>query len=213
MHDGAMTAAYRAVTFDLLSALVDSRSLFETVAGDGAAGGRWREAQLRLVAASGNYRPFEQIVTEAAREAGVGAALAGQLLAQWGQIQPYPDSSTVLTRLSGSGLTLLILTNSSQRLAELVAAKLPIRWHAVVSAEAAGAYKPDPRAYAAGCRAAGSAAAEILFVPGSAQDLRGATQAGHPTYWVNRRSLPAPPGVHPIAIEPALDGLPRLLGL
>jgi len=203
---------YRAVTFDLLSALVDSRSLFERVAGDRGVGGRWRDAQLRLATGSGAYRPFEQIVEEAAEEAGVADGLAQRLVARWGDIQPYPDTSA-LTHLAAAGLKLLILTNCAQRLAELVAAKLPIRWHAVVSAEAAGAYKPDPRAYAAGAQAAGLPAGEILFVPGRAQDLAGATRAGHPAYWVNRGQQALPSDLHPLAVEPTLDALPGLVGV
>ncbi len=208
-----MALRFPAVAFDLLSALVDSRALFEAVAGDPEHGGRWREAQLRLVARSETYRPFEQIIADAAKEADVALPQAAQLLAQWSELTPYADVTAPLQVLAQSGLRMVIVTNCSQRLAEVAAGRLPVRWHAVVSAEAAGFYKPDIRAYQAGCRAAGHPMSEVLFVPGSAQDLAGAERAGHQTYWVNRRHLPAPPDTQPLAVEPTLRRLPEVLGL
>jgi hypothetical protein len=44
----AVTACYDAVLFDLLTALLDSWTLWNSVAGDGAVGARWRGEYLRL---------------------------------------------------------------------------------------------------------------------------------------------------------------------
>ena len=105
-----------------------------------------------------------------------------------------------------------LVTNCSQRLAELAAAHVGVPWDAVVSAEAAGWYKPDPRPYQAGCRALGVEPGAALFVAGSPHDVPGAAGAGLPVLWVNRRGLPAPAGAHPIATVPTLDGLVEYLG-
>ena len=208
-----MGLRFRAVTFDLLTALLDSWSLWDEVAGNTGAGSRWREAQLRLVAGSGPYRPFEQIVAEAAREVGIEQAMVKRLLDRWSELKPYADVSPVLKRLREADLKMLILTNCSHRLAQLAAANLLVGWDGVVSAEQAGFYKPHPGAYEAGQRAAGHPAAEVLFVPGSPTDLTGAEKAGHGTYWVNRRQVPLPLGTYPIAIERTLDALPKVIGL
>ncbi len=208
-----MAPRFRAVTFDLLTALLDSWSLWGEVAGDAELGSRWREAQLRLVARSGAYRPFETIVAEAAQEVGIQEDCVQQLLDRWDELRPHPDVAAVLSRLRQADLKLLVLTNCSQRLAQIAARNVPVRWDTVISAEQAGYYKPDPTAYEAGCRAAGERPDQILFVPGSPTDLVGAEKAGHRAYWVNRRGVPLPSGTHPLAVEPTLEALPRVLGL
>jgi hypothetical protein len=56
----------RAIIFDLLTALLDSWALWGDVAGDDELGARWRRTSLELVYASGAYRPYRDIVAEAA---------------------------------------------------------------------------------------------------------------------------------------------------
>lgn len=204
---------FHTVAFDLLTALIDSWSLWEAVAGDAGAGRRWREASLRLVTSSGAYRDYEAIVAEAAVETGISPDRSRELIERWATLTPYPDSTPVLRTLHDAGFALVVVTNTSQRLAELAAARLEIPWAAVTSAEKAGHYKPDPRAYRAGAEAAGGAPGSVLFVAGSAHDVTGAAAAGLPVYWANRRRLPVPTGAHPIADEPDLRALPELLGV
>src|SRR5262245_6489395 len=60
-----------AVLFDLLTALLDSWSLWNAAAGSPAAGRAWRGEYLRLTYGCGDYRPYETLVREAARTAGV----------------------------------------------------------------------------------------------------------------------------------------------
>lgn len=201
-----MPERYRAVCLDLLTALLDSWSLWESVAGDAGLGRRWREASLRLVTQSGAYRPYEPVVSEAAREAGLPEERAAELLRRWPELEPYPDVAPALRPLAGR-LPLVVVTNTSQRLAVVAAARIGVPFTAIVSAETAGVYKPDPRAYQAGAEAAGGRPEEILFVAGSAHDVTGAGGAGHPVYWVNRRGLPVPEGGAPLAVEASLERL------
>ena len=49
---------YRAVIFDLLTALLDSWTLWNAVAGNEATGLRWRREYLRLTYGAGRYRPY-----------------------------------------------------------------------------------------------------------------------------------------------------------
>ena len=181
---------YRAVCCDLLTALLDSWTLWQSTAGSADAGTRWRQTSLRMVTASGRYRAYEPIVAEAAREVGLDEIVASRLLMRWGTLTPYPDVKPALERL---GLPIVILTNTSQVLAEQAAANLGMPLLAVVSAETAGWYKPDRRAYESGWRVAGARdARECLFIAGSPHDAAGATSAGHDVFWVNRRDAALP---------------------
>jgi 2-haloacid dehalogenase len=71
---------YDAVLFDLFSALLDSQPLWREVAGSDAAGARWREECSRLAYSAGTYRPFPELIAEAAQLAGVPPARAPDLL-------------------------------------------------------------------------------------------------------------------------------------
>jgi hypothetical protein len=65
-----MVRRYQAVLFDLVTALVDSWSLWNRVAGNADDGTRWRAAYLRNTYGAGAYRPYATLVAEAAEEAG-----------------------------------------------------------------------------------------------------------------------------------------------
>src|SRR5205085_96699 len=98
-----------------------------------------------------------------------------------GELRPWPEAPAVLRLLHGRRLA--IVTNCSQRLAELAAARTGGVFEQVVSAERAGVYKPDPRPYRFAAAALGLPPERILFVAGSAHDVPGATRAGMPVYW------------------------------
>jgi 2-haloacid dehalogenase len=63
----SLAPSYDAVLFDLFSALLDSQPLWREVAGDEAAGARWREESSRLAFSAGRYRPFVETVESPAR--------------------------------------------------------------------------------------------------------------------------------------------------
>lgn len=201
-----------AVAFDLLTALVDSWALWEDVAGDAALGRRWRQTSLRLVTAAGSYQPYDEMVRDAAREVGVPVEQADALLARWSAIRPWPETPGVLAQLARRRLA--IVTNCSQRLADIAAAATGGRFEVVMSAEQAGVYKIDPRAYRAALDALGLAPERVLFVAGSAHDVPGAGRVGMPVYWSNRQGLPVPEGAPPPLVNaPNLSQLPALLGI
>ncbi|HVJ56162.1 MAG TPA: HAD-IA family hydrolase [Aliidongia sp.] len=206
---------FRAVLFDLLTALMDSWSLWIDVAGEADLGRAWRRESLRRVTTAGSYRPYEDIVAEAAVAIGVSPAKSGELLERWaaGALQPWPEAPAVLARLAAAGWVTGVVTNCSQRLAEAAAAATGLAFHEIVSAERAGVYKTDPRAYRAGLHAIDDPdPSEVLFVAGSAHDVPGAGAVGMPVYWSNRfADLVAPGAPPPLANEPNLLGLPGLL--
>ena len=203
-----MPLRYRAVLCDLLTALVDSWALFGEVAGDRERGARWREEQLRLVTSSGTYRPFEEIVAEAAVASGIPAERATELLRRYAQVPVFPDVAPALQAARAAGAKLAVVTNCSQAVAETVAGGVGVSWDAIVSAERVGCYKPDPRMYRAGCAAVGIEPSQGLFVAGSPHDVPGAAAVGLAVVWANRRRAPPQPGgPAPLAEIAELTGL------
>jgi len=191
----ASSPQFEAVAFDLLTALLDSWTLYTRVAGSEALGRTWRLASLRRVTAQGSYRPYEDILADAAADAGVPPAKRDELVSRWGELLPWAEAPAVLQELSGRRLA--VVTNCSQRLAELAAAATGGRFDLVMSAERAGAYKTDPRAYQAALDALRLPAERVLFVAGSAHDVPGASRVGMRVYWSNRQRLPVPDGSPP----------------
>lgn len=206
---------FEAVAFDLLTALMDSWSLWIETAGDDKLGRLWRRASLRLVTTAGIYRPYEDIVAEATKEVGLPNRSATQLIEGWagGKLRPWPETAAVLAKLRELGWRTAVVTNCSQRLAEAAAAATGHRFDEIVSAERAGIYKVEPGAYRAGLAALGQDdPSRVLFVAGSAHDVPGAGAVGMPVYWSNRFDDPVPQGAPaPLMNETNLLALPRLL--
>jgi 2-haloalkanoic acid dehalogenase type II len=187
-----MTGQYDAVLFDLLSALLDSWSLWENVAGSKTAGQRWRLAYLRRTYAAGAYRPYQTLVADAAVEAGLGRHLADNLAARYGELRAWPCVSRALAPLVAEGLPLGIVTNCSDALGRIAATRVPAPFAVVVTAERAGFYKPDPHPYRLALTELGVSAERCLFVAGSAYDLLGASRVGLPVWWHNRIGMTQP---------------------
>jgi 2-haloalkanoic acid dehalogenase type II len=202
------------VLFDLLTALLDSWSLWNAVAGDADRGRRWRAEYLRITYATGAYRPYEDLVAEAAEAAGLDRRLAVALDERYDQLQPWPDVVPVLRRLSAGGLRLGIVTNCSRRLGRIAVGRIDATFDCVVTAEDAGCYKPDPRIYRRALDELAVTPARCLFVAGSAYDLFGTAQVGLATYWHDRIGMAAPADLPPALMhERTLAGLPGCLGI
>jgi len=197
----------RAVLFDLLTALLDSWTLWNAVAGSEAAGRAWRAEYLRLTYGCGAYVPYEQLVREAARTTGMPESAAQALEDHWLELPAWSGAQAALNALQGR-TKLAVVTNCSVRLGVLAAGRLATRWDCIVTAEEAGCYKPDPRPYRLALEKLGVVAEDAAFVAGSGYDLFGTSAVGLRTYWHNRVGLPRPERAPPAAIEsPTLDGL------
>jgi 2-haloacid dehalogenase len=205
---------YDAVVFDLLTALLDSWSLWNEVAGSEADGRRWRAAYLRITYETGAYRPYEALVAEAAVAVGLDRSLGDLLNARYDELRPWPEVVAILTALVGAGLPLAVVTNCSRRLGMLAAERVGVPFAHVVTAEEAGFYKPDPRPYRLALERLGVAAGRCLFVAGSAYDLVGTAKVGLPTYWHDRVGMTRPAGAPvPLAHERSLLALPGYCGV
>lgn len=203
-----MTTTFpKAVLFDLLTALLDSWTLWNDVAGSEERGRAWRAEYLRLTYGCGSYIPYEQLVQEAAVATGLPAAAAATLEARWLELRPWSGAQAALDALAGR-TKLAVVTNCSIRLGRQAANRLQVSWDCVVTAEAAGCYKPDPRPYRRALATLGVAPHEAAFVAGSGYDLFGTSAVGLRTYWHNRVGLARPDGAPPAALErPTLDDL------
>ena len=197
----------KAVLFDLLTALIDSWTLWNSVAGSEATGRRWRAEYLRLTYGCGAYVPYETLVRDAARNTGLAESAADALEARWLDLPVWSGAQQTLDALKGR-TRLAVVTNCSIRLGALAAARLKTSWDCVVTAEEAGAYKPDPRPYCLALERLGVVPQEAAFVAGSGYDLFGTSAVGLRTYWHNRVGLARPDGAPAAALErPTLDDL------
>lgn len=191
----------KAIVFDLLTALLDSWSLWDasTPAASAAEGRPWRTRYLELTFSAGAYVPYEELVKEAARCVGLPESAPTALLQNWETLQPWPEAGEVLQQLIRREYKIGVVTNCSRRLGHLAAqravdgvsdASKENFFDAVVTAEESGFYKPVQQAYKAILDRMGVEAKDVLFVAGSAGDVEGATNAGMQVVWHNRVGLP-----------------------
>jgi len=200
---------YDAILFDLLTALIDSWSLWNRVAGGEDAGCAWRAEYLRLTYGCGAYRPYEILVADAALASGLKTSHAARLEASWDELQPWDDAPALLRDLAAA-YRLGVVTNCSERLGRCAAARLQAPFECIVTAERAGYYKPHPVPYLLALQELGLPAERVLFIAGSGFDLFGAARVGLATLWHNRVGLAAPEGAPaPIAqartLRPMVD--------
>jgi len=195
-----MAQKYQAVLFDLLTALLDSWSLWNATAESPEAGRKWRAEYLRLTYGCGRYRPYEDLVAAAAEAVGLGRHHAGRLESNWSGLTPWAEAPSVLAGLSKTH-KLGVVTNCSERLGRMAAGQIGVRFDAVVTAQGAGFYKPHPRPYQLAIGELGVTAAQTLFVAGSGYDLFGTSAVGLDTYWHNRVGMLAPEGAPPAMVE------------
>ena len=202
---------YDAILFDLLTGLLDSWSVWNRAAGSEQMGRKWRAQYLKLTYGCGAYRPYETLVREAALGVQLETGHADALDAAWGELQPWAGVTDLLLTLKQTH-RLGVVTNCSQRLGLLAAARVNVPFDVVVTSERAGYYKPDPHPYQMALDELGLPASRVLFVAGSGFDLFGTASVGLDTYWHNRVGLTAPAGA-PKALQesPTLEGVLALV--
>lgn len=209
----------KVIVFDLLTALLDSWTLWNasTPSGTEEEGRRWRARYLEITFRQGAYAPYENLVKQAAAEAGVAASAPDALLSSWSSLQAWPGTADVLQRLKAQGYKLGVVTNCSKTLGNIAAncaaastTGEQLAFDAVMTAEESGFYKPVEQAYDAILEVMGVSADEALFVAGSAGDVQGATNAGMRVVWHNHVGLAAKGGAVPLreskSLEDALKG-------
>jgi 2-haloacid dehalogenase len=198
---------YDAVVFDLLTALLDSWTLWNDVAGSPENGMKWRRRYLEITYGCGAYRPYETLVREAARDTGFPESLGAELERRWSELKPWPEAQGVLQKIP---VPLAVATNCSVRKGAQAAALVGVPFKLVETAESIGFYKPRPEVYRAVLQRLGTRPERTLFVAGSASDVPGAKAVGMPVYWHNRVGLPPRDDARPDFLEKSLEPLARL---
>lgn len=194
-----------AVLFDLLTALLDSWTLWNGAAGSELEGRNWRAEYLRLTYGCGAYVPYEELVRKAAANVGLSEAAPQALEDRWDELPVWGGAKALLDALKPH-CKLAVVTNCSKRLGERAAARLGVSWDAVVTSEEAGFYKPDPRPYELALQRLEVQASDAAFVAGSGYDMFGTAAVGLRTYWHNRVGLARPHGAPQAELEsPALE--------
>ncbi len=182
------------VTFDLFSALTDSRTGASRTLGDLAHRRGWsvsgeelydlwdarNKAAQRTAEHPTSFRDVSLgALAEAYEALGVDRSLAGaDLGALHAGVEDWPlwpdvaDAVVALTRVARVGL----LSNVDDDLVRLTRAHALVDPALVLTSQRLGAFKPDPRIYAAARDAA--APDRLIHVAASARDVRGALEAG-----------------------------------
>jgi 2-haloacid dehalogenase len=161
-------------------------------------------AMAMVDALTGALTPLDQLVAAAMRRrlrlAGGEEERAAAALELMGTMPAYLEVPGALEALRARGLRLGVLAQSSATSTDSVLrfAGLRDRFELVLSAQEAGAYKPDLRPYRMAIERTGTDAADVAFVSTHWWDVAGAKRAGMRTGWVARRerslldTVPAP---------------------
>ena len=129
-------------------------------------------------------------------------------------LEPWPDAVDALRKLKASGVRVITIANFSPKMLKANAEHAGIAdlFDELLSTEANGTYKPDPRAYALGMEHLKLKKEEIVFAAFGGWDAYGAKSFGYTTYWVNRFHLPMEElGIEPDGTSDNLEGLLRLV--
>jgi len=173
----------------------------------------WRAKQIeytwvRSLAGPSHHRDFWRLTEEAlawtaARHRITDAALLADVLQAYRVLDAYPEVPAMLRRLGEMGIPRAILSNGDPGMLNqaVQAAGIAVELDAVLSIEAVGVYKPDPRVYRLAADCFGGDAAKMAFVSSNPWDAFGAACFGFQVWWVNRTGVPAEYDLHALATE------------
>ncbi len=160
----------------------------------------WRAKQLEytwVLSLAHRFEPFWALTTKAldftfAKFPLVDRALRASLLDAYRTLSAYPEVNEVLLSLGAREVPTAILSNGDTSMLHdaIRSAGIDGLFDAVISVEAAGVFKTDPRVYALVTEAFAVAAGEIIFVSSNRWDVVGAAAFGLVPVWVNRTGAP-----------------------
>lgn len=207
MRDPAPIDAVKALTFDVFGTVVDWRA---SIAEEGRALGREKGIDADWVAFAdawrGKYQPSMTRVREgelpwtnldslhrASLEelleefgiSGLDEAEKDHLNRAWHRLDPWPDSVPGLTLLK-TKYVLATLSNGNVALLVNMAKRGGLPWDAILGAEVARHYKPQPEAYLMTAEFLGLAPHQCMLVAAHNGDLLAAAAVGYRTAFVPR---------------------------
>jgi 2-haloacid dehalogenase len=188
----------RWLTFDCYGTIADWNSCMlgalEPVAGPSAARllAAYHQAEA-ILEAGPRFLPYREVLTGALRLAArrtgipVSTAQSGVLAAAWPRMPVFPDVADALGALIGAGWRLAILTNCDDDLLATTAARLPVPFDVVVTAEQVRSYKPDLGHFRRFAELTGATPANWIHVANSwVHDISPAARMGLRSVWVDR---------------------------
>jgi 2-haloacid dehalogenase len=207
MMDKAALAAVKALTFDVFGTVVDWRT---SITEEGRALGRRKGIDADWVAFAdawrGKYQPslarvrngevpwsnldslHRASLEELLEELGIGGLDEQEkehLNRAWHRLRPWPDSVEGLTRLKKKYI-LATLSNGNVALMVNMAKNAGLPWDAILGAEVARHYKPQPESYLTTAELLGLAPHECMMVAAHNGDLVAASALGFRTAFVAR---------------------------
>ncbi len=180
----------------------------------------WRTKQLEYTwvrTLAGQHLDYARITDDAlafaaARHGVADAALLSDLRDSYEQLTAFPDAAPALRAV---GVTRMALSNGPPPMLgrQLRHAGLAELFDDVISAEAAGVFKPHPDVYRLATARLGLRPGEVAFLSSNPWDVLGAHGFGFHAIWVNRTAQPDEYGLRGAVPEIAdLSALPALLG-
>ncbi len=135
---------------------------------------------------------------------GVSDASVDEFNRAWHRLDPWPDAVEGLTRLKRR-YVLATLSNGNVALLVNMAKRAGLPWDAVLGAEVARRYKPQPDAYLTTADLLGLSPGECMMVAAHNDDLRAAGSLGFRTAFVRRPAEHGPDQVRDVRAEDAFD--------
>ncbi len=219
-------SAVRAMTFDVFGTVVDWRTSIiregeavgrekgieadwaafadEWRAGYGPAMGRVRRGELGWTGIDDLHR---MILDGLVPKYGLGSLSEDELdhlNRAWHRLTPWPDTVEGLSRLRRR-YVLASLSNGNVALLVNMAKNAGIPWDAVLSAELARRYKPDPEVYLTAARLLGLAPEQVMMVAAHKGDLRASAHLGFKTAYVPRPTEFGPNMERDLTPDPDFD--------
>jgi len=198
---------FKALLFDVFGTVVDWRS---SVIREGEAVGAHFGIDIDWIAFADTWRGLYQPSMEAVRSGrrpwcrlddlhreslqmlldkfavnGLNEAQVEEFNRVWHRLDPWPDTLPGLTRLRRK-YTLATLSNGNTALLVNMAKRAGLPWDAILGAETAGYYKPQPEAYLRTADQLGLVPAQCVMVAAHNDDLRMAQSLGFGTAFVCR---------------------------
>ena len=209
MPDSPATTPPAVLAFDVYGTLVDPIRIWtrlQAYAPDRAVqiAEVWRQKQLEYsfrLTVMDRYQDFEWVTARALEYAlaasgtSLDADQVAGLLAQYDDLERFPDVVPGLEALSGFGLRMVVFSNGSPRMLDAVLASsgLAAYFESVVSVHDVRAFKPSPRVYQHLAATVSQPIGNVLLVSSNPFDVIGAQAAGLSAAWVNRAGAPFDP--------------------
>lgn len=223
-----MTETPETLLFDMYGTLCDPHTVTEALKEQVDApdplvaemAAQWREDQQSYMfrtALMDAYRPLSEVTRNALTRTleyyghDPDAVDTEAVMDAYEHLDPFEETLPTLSSLEDAGADLAVFSNGSPEMLEKLAANTGIEAHvdAVVSADGAETYKPDPAAYEYAAAQFDRDPEECWLVSSNTWDVVGAATAGMGAAWVDRANEPYDPleGGEPTV---AVDSLPDL---